>query len=126
MIVLVSFTPDLLEMVKASQQRKVLQEIECSLFLRNALEIPTGLLCPRYLRLLATNLMEQHQGKLQITDIKMLFNVAMITLDVQAHQMELKQEQTVFLNAADSSESGEKTELEGKVIAVVETEKKGK
>eukprot|EP00961_Rhodomonas_salina_P212945 2875999-Rhodomonas_salina.1 len=42
----------------------------------------------------------------------MLFNIAMITLDVQpeAHQtqMEVKQEQTAFLNAADSSESGEK------------------
>eukprot|EP00961_Rhodomonas_salina_P242771 3279861-Rhodomonas_salina.2 len=52
--------------------------------------------------------MEQRQGKLQITDIKTLFNVAMITLDAQAHQMELKQEQTAVLNAADSSESGEK------------------
>eukprot|EP00961_Rhodomonas_salina_P194715 2629148-Rhodomonas_salina.1 len=44
MIVLVSDTPDLLEIVKASQQHKVLQAIECSLFWSNTLEIPAGLL----------------------------------------------------------------------------------
>eukprot|EP00961_Rhodomonas_salina_P068626 921128-Rhodomonas_salina.1 len=114
MIVLVSDTPALLEMVKAAEQRK-----------------------------------------LQITDVKTLFNVAMITLDAQAHQMELKQEQLSFLNAADASEAVPKvgcqsvqreypirsrgmssgtarfltdlsTELECKVIAVAETAKKGK
>ena len=101
MIVFVSDTPSLMEMVKASQQRKVLQAIKCSWFLRTALEIPTGRICPRYFRLRANNLMEQRKGKLQITDIKTLFNVAMMTLDAQAHQQELKQQQLAFLHAAD-------------------------
>eukprot|EP00961_Rhodomonas_salina_P174883 2359030-Rhodomonas_salina.1 len=132
MIVLVSYTPALLEMVKASQQHKVLQAIECSCFLRTALKINICRICPRYLRLWANNLLEQLQGKLQIMDVKTLFNVAMITLDEQAHQMELKQEQLSFLNAVDAPESGSRvgskgsTELECKVIAVAETAKKGK
>eukprot|EP00961_Rhodomonas_salina_P170126 2293039-Rhodomonas_salina.1 len=154
MIVFVSDTPALLEMVKASEQRKVLQAIECSWFLRTALEIPTCRICPRYFRLRANNLLEQCKGKLQITDIKTLFNCAMMTLDMQAHQTELKQQQLSFLHAADQ-ETGSKdpgksvqrayptrsqtlnsyegrfltdwsTELDCKVITVAETAKKGK
>lgn len=105
MIILVIETPVLLEMVKASQQSKVLQAIECAVYLKTALEIPVGQLYPRYLRLRAVNLLEQHKNELQVTEVKRLFNVAMITLDVQAHQTELKQEQTAFLNAADSGEA---------------------
>eukprot|EP00961_Rhodomonas_salina_P239263 3232252-Rhodomonas_salina.1 len=149
MIVFVSDTPELLEMVKASEQRKVLQAINCSWFLRTALEIPTGQICPRSFRLRANNLLEQCKGKLQITDIKTLFNVAMMTLDAQAHQTELKQQQLAFLHAADqeagakdpgqsvqrcyptrsrgmTNEEGRSTELDCKVIAVAETAKKGK
>eukprot|EP00961_Rhodomonas_salina_P297603 3937355-Rhodomonas_salina.1 len=58
MIVLVSDTPALLEMVKASEQRKVLQAIKCLCFLRTELEINIGRICPRHLRLWANNLLE--------------------------------------------------------------------
>eukprot|EP00961_Rhodomonas_salina_P125550 1691254-Rhodomonas_salina.1 len=63
-------------MVKESEQRKVLQAIECSCFLRTELEINISRICPRYLRLRANNFLEQRSGKLQITDVKTLFNIA--------------------------------------------------
>eukprot|EP00961_Rhodomonas_salina_P053075 711929-Rhodomonas_salina.1 len=102
MFVLVKLVSELDSLVEKDGSTEVKQAVGLAAFLKEKWQIPIGRVCPRYLLFQTENLLEQRDGQLFVTDVKTLFNVAVVTLDSQAHEADLKREQAEFLAQARS------------------------